>query len=485
MKRLHTFILGSYLWPFVTTFFICMFVLIMQFLWRYIDDFVGKGLDFSIIVEMLGYTAVTLIPMALPLAVLLSSLMTFGNLGENYELIALKSAGISLYRIMQPLIIFISFLTIAAFFFSNNVLPHANLKFYSLLYDIRHQKPELAFKDGVFTNDLEGYSIKVDYINKNTGMMYNVLIYNHKDVYGNYEVTKADSGIILMHPEMKLMSLELFHGQTYTDEGMVMKGKNNFPFRRLKFVRQKMMLEMPDSDLKRTDEELFRGNSVMLNLSQLSYTIDSVNNLLEIRSRNIAERMLVSSFRKHRDWNLASDSVFITEAEPVYEKPLDIFRDLDPERKEEVLEQALFYARDAKERINEDELYAGKKEEYVIRSLIEWHKKFTLSFACLVFFFIGAPLGAIIRKGGLGMPVVVSVLLFIVYWVISMIGERSAREAVITPFLGTWISSMILLPMGILLTYKSVTDSEIMNIEAYTLFFKKIKMFFKLERKDV
>ena len=199
--------LKSFIGPFVATFFISMFVLIMQFLWRMIDEIVGKGLEFTVIAELLIYVATTLVPMALPLAVLLSSIMTFGSLGENYELIALKSAGISLYRIMKPLIILIICLTVFAFVFSNNILPVAHLKFYSLLYDIRKQEPEMSFKEGIFTNDLEGYSIKIDKINKETGMMYNMLIYEHKDGSGNYDVTKADSGMMISDAKSNLMEL--------------------------------------------------------------------------------------------------------------------------------------------------------------------------------------------------------------------------------------------------------------------------------------
>ena len=220
--------LKSFIGPFVATFFISMFVLIMQFLWRMIDEIVGKGLEFTVIAELLIYVATTLVPMALPLAVLLSSIMTFGSLGENYELIALKSAGISLYRIMKPLIILIICLTVFAFVFSNNILPVANLKFYSLLYDIRKQKPEMSFKEGIFTNDLEGYSIKIDKINKETGMMYNMLIYEHKDGSGNYDVTKADSGMMISDAKSNLMELVLYNGHSYTDEGEKQEIRRNY-----------------------------------------------------------------------------------------------------------------------------------------------------------------------------------------------------------------------------------------------------------------
>ena len=296
MKKLHIFMLKSFSGPFVATFFISMFVLLMQALWRMIDELVGKGLDNSIIAEFLFYVAVTLVPMALPLAVLLASIMTFGSLGENYELIALKSAGISLYRIMKPLIAVIILMTVLAFVFSNNILPVANLKMNSLYYDIRKQKPEMSFKEGIFTNDLEGYSIKVDRIDKNTGMMYNILIYNHKDGHGNYEVTKADSGMMKTNVKSNAMDLTLFSGHTYTDEGLQkVSARKTFPFRRLKFDEEMLSIDLPDTDFKRTDEDAFRSHSLMLNLSQLQYRIDSVQTYLKTKKAGDAKRLLASN----------------------------------------------------------------------------------------------------------------------------------------------------------------------------------------------
>jgi len=481
MKKLHIFMLKSFSGPFIATFFISMFVLLMQMLWRYIDDLVGKGLDFSVIVEVLFYFSLSLIPMAMPLAVLLSSIMTFGTLGENYELIALKSAGISLYRIMYPLIVFIVFLTLFAFFFSNNILPVANLKAGSLLYDIRRHKPEVSFKEGIFTNDLEGYSIKIDRINKETGMMYNMLIYNHKVVPGNYEVTKADSGMMLTHPNSNVMELILYHGNTYTDEGMKPGNRKTFPFRRLQFEKQSVLIELPENELKRTDEDLFKS-SIMLNLNQLQYMIDSLQKTVNARKTEDTRRLLAANYQKSKSLNAQKDSIYQAESKNQTQDIDSLFRSFDPEEQQRAVGNALQYARDVKMSVQSSRDYTLRQEEQIRKNQIEWHKKFTLSFACFIFFFIGAPLGGIIRKGGLGMPVVISVLLFIIYYIISMIGERSAREAVIGVWFGTWLSSLILLPLGVLLTYKSVTDSEILNGEAYMNFIKKIGDFFKRKR---
>lgn len=475
--------LKSFSGPFVATLFISMFVLIMQFLWRQIDEIVGKGLDFSVIAELLFYASVTLLPMALPLAVLLSSIMTFGNLGENYELIALKAAGISLFRIMRPLIVCVVLLALFAFFFSNNVLPVANLKFYSLLYDVKKQKPEMSFKEGIFSNDLEGYSIKIDRINKETGMMYGMLIYTHKEGTGNYEVTKADSGMMNTDAKHNTMELVLYHGHTYTDDGVKSSAsRQRFPFRRVSFDKQIMMLELPGTDFKRTEEDGFRSHSLMLNINQLNYSIDSIQRTLHVKKENVARRMLSANYLKSKSSSPERDSVFMVEAQGMINSVDSLYRSYDAEEQKRAVDNALQYAREVKQRTQDDMSYYLAGEENVRKHKTEWHEKFTWAFACIVFFFIGAPLGAIIRKGGLGMPVVVSTLLFIAYYIIFMMGKRSAREGVIDPWIGMWIATGIMLVLGIFLTYKSVTDSEMLSSEAYINFFKKIRAFFQSKK---
>ena len=448
MKKLHLFMLKSFVGPFVATFFISMFVLIMQFLWRYIDDLVGKGLEGHVISELLFYVSLTLVPMGLPLAVLLASIMTFGSLGENYELTALKAAGISLYRIMKPLIVLIIIFTIAAFFFSNNVLPYANLKASSLLYDIKRQKPELSLKEGVFINDIEGYSIKVDKIDKKSGMMYKMLIYNHTDRKGNYEMTIADSGIMEADPTGRFMEVELYHGYTYTDEGLKSNNNKTYPFRRVQFDKQYFVIPLGDKDLQRTDEDLFK-------------------NTVRTQERNPKR-----------------DSVIREETRGVVKNLDSLYQTFDVEERKNTIDQAVQLARGA-QTSHMNDLSINKRDEEAVRKYnIEWHRKFTLSFACFIFFFIGAPLGGIIRKGGLGAPVVVSIFLFIVYYIIWMMGERAAREGVLEPWQGMWISSVILLPLGAILTYTAMTDSAVMSSESYTNFIKKIIGFFKKKDKN-
>lgn len=483
MKKLHLFMLKSFAGPFVATFFISMFVLMMQFLWMHIDDLVGKGLDGDIILQLLFYVSMTLVPMGLPLAVLLASIMTFGSLGENYELTALKAAGISLYRIMKPLIALIMVLTLAAFFFSNNVLPYANLKASSLLYDIKRQKPEMSLKDGVFANEMDDYRIKQDHTNKQTGMMYNIMIYNHSEASRNYEVTIADSGRMDTDPTGQYMEVRLYNGWSYTDEGYKDRKQKNYPFRRVSFEKQFFLIPLEDNALKRTDEDLFKNSYGMLNIRQLEHAEDSLAKSLERTQQNRVRQMLRQNYVKRKEVSAVKDSTLRAETRGQRLNLDSLAATMDAHEQKEAADKALEYARAAQNAYRGEITIIDRQKEMIRRHQIEWHRKFTLSFACFIFFFIGAPLGGIIRKGGLGAPVVVSIFLFIVYYIIWMMGERAAREGALEPWQGMWISSVILLPLGIILTYTAMTDSAVMSSEAYMNFIKRITGFFKKKKK--
>ena len=506
MKRLHFFVLKSYLGPLVATFLISMFVLLMQFLWRYIDDLVGKGLDSSIIAEFLLYVSTTLVPMALPLAVLLASIMTFGNLGENYELIALKASGISLFRVMYPLIVLTIFMTVFAFFFSNNVLPVANLKAKVLLYDIKQQKPELSIKEGIFTN-LEGYSIKVGRIDKESGMMHDLIIYNHSQSKGSKdEVTVADSGKIIVDDSRGVTEFILYSGSVYTEEIAKGRRRKNYPFRRVYYGEQRMRISMAKDELKRSDESVFSGSYYMLNISQLKHAKDSLSIVLAEKQKSFAEKCIsVDYFRNASRRKAIADSrpkdkirvpdnlVDKRHDSKILEKKTErnevlnadsIFQLMPIDSKVRAIDRSLSYARNVSHSIHMEKASFENQKEVIRRHEIEWHKKFTLSFACFIFFFIGAPLGSIIRKGGLGPPVVISVVFFIVYYIISMIGERSAREGVLDSWQGMWMSSILLLPLGVLLTWKAVTDSEILNSDLYINFFRKFGLYKDKQEKE-
>jgi lipopolysaccharide export system permease protein len=485
MKRLHSFILKSFLGPLTFTFFICMFVLLMQFLWRYIDEFVGKGLDWTVIVEFMFYVSATLVPMALPLAILLASIMSFGNMGENYELIAMKAAGISLQRIMRPLIILVMFIGLGAFYFSNYVMPIASLKTSALLYDIKHQNPELILKEGIFTSDLPGFGIKVGQIDKETGMIYDLLIYDHRERQGNTQVTVADSGVMSTSADKLFMDLTLYSGNMYKEvKARKRRDRDKHPSQRVKFDLYKTTISLPGNELKRTDEEKFRNSYRMLNLKQLSNQRDTLEDELQDEKDRLAHQLSSYQYFKKESKASRKDSTRQILLNAKIWNADSLYQQLDLSDKLTSVGNALSYSRKSKDRISRNIGIQTAKQKWIYKHVNEWHRKFTLSFACIIFFFIGAPLGAIIRKGGLGMPVIISVLFFIIYYIISMTGERAARELALSPFMGMWISSIVILPLGIVLTYKATTDSSILNIEAYINFFKRLNPTKLFSKKD-
>lgn len=480
MKRLHTFVLKTFFGPFFMTFFICVFVLLMQFLWRYIDDMVGKGLEWHIIAELLMYASCALIPMAFPLAMLLASIMTFGNMGENYELLAMKASGISLFRIMRPLIIVAIALTAFAFYFSNNILPKTNLKFGALLVSVKKQKPEMVIKEGVFTNEIDGYSIKVNRKSKKSNMMYGLLIYDHTDNKGNTNVTLADSGYMKISEDKKYMLLTMFAGEKATNMAPNERGRNRtYPFRREKFGKEIVTIPLEGFDFQKTDENRLRNAYKMMNLNQLTHMEDSLYYLYKLRVRRFAISLNYPRPLTRAILNITQpvDSL----KQPLVEHQLDsvvnyqgLFNSLDESNKRAIIASAISQARGNHQTINQNlnELYNQKKS--INKLTMEKYKKFTWSVACLIFFFIGAPLGAIIRKGGLGMPVVVSILMFITYYMVSISGEKFAREDMWNMSNGMWFSTYIFLPLGIWLTYKSANDSGLFNIEIYEYRIKQL-----------
>lgn len=460
----------------------------MQFLWKWIDELAGKGLSFTVITELLMYVSASLVPMALPLAILLASIMTFGNLGENSELIALKSAGISLQRIMAPLIFFMVFMSILAFFFSNNVMPYANLKMQSLLYDVSQKRPEFQIREGVFYNGIDNYSIRINHKDSKTNLLRDIKIYDHSDGKGNVNVTTADSGYMKMTADSNLVMI-LINGYSYTELPEDRKSyyqKRTFPDRRDHFERQEIILPLRGFEFNRTDESLFKGGYKMMNLRQLKTTTDSLKKLFNLEKRQMYKQIVSGNYFRNdshfqKELNKPSDTA---KAKAITEVNLDsIYNTFDLETRKNMIQQALNLARSARGHITNEKETFYNDEKRIRRHEIEWHRKFTLSFACLIFFFIGAPLGAIIRRGGLGMPVVVSVLFFVFYYVVSLMGEKFARESVIPTFEGMWLSSVILLPLGVFLTYKATTDSAILNIDVYYEFFKKVLRF--LHIKDI
>ncbi len=486
MKKLHLLVIKSFIGPLILTFFFVIFILLMQFLWKYIDDLIGKGLEVNIILEFLLYTSASLVPLAMPLAVLLASLMTFGNLAENLELLAFKSSGISLVRIMAPVMIISLLISVGAFVFSNNVLPISNLKMRSLLYDIQQQRPELTIKPGVFDNTLEGYSIRIGDRSNKTNLLKDIRIYDHTQKQGNTTVTIADSGYMRMSEDERHLLLTLYNGKTYIELQKQKKEDRNiksYPLRRDNFEYQEMIIEMTGFGLNRTDEKLFRNSYAMLNLSQLNHFEDSLSEDIDQlfdKFHKTIDRTLVGKpktilISKTAHVPDSTGQSQVSDGPRIQKVYVDsAYAELNKLERRRAISQAINYARSNKSVTTSNVGTSEFRISRLRRYQNEIHRKFTLSLLCLIFFFIGAPMGAIIRKGGLGMPVIVSVLLFLIYYIISMMGEKFVRESMIPPFFGMWLSTIILVPVSIWLTYKAANDSVIMNIETYFIWLKKL-----------
>ena len=480
MKKVDSFVLKSFIGPLIFTFFIVLIILILQFLWMYVDELAGKGLNFKVLSELIYHFSLTFVPTALPLAILLASLMTFGNMGEFSELSALKSSGIPLQRIMRPLIILIAIIAVVSFFFSNNVLPYSTSKARTLLYDIRRKKPDINIQSGTFYNGVPDFSIKITTKEPVTNRLDNLIIYDHRDRRGNTSVILADSGYMKTTPDGTGLIMILYNGYSYNEieEKNMNPVSRKYPSRKDYFKEQSITISLTGFDLERSEQGLFKSNSAMLNISQLTFYIDSLNKRFNYR--------LTTQFKEFNNTKVYYDLNYLPRA-GVHNSKTDslknpkkfdtraIFDTLTIVEKKTVLAKAI-------ENLKDGNSYLAQKNEslhFEIKTIkryeVEWNKKLTMSFACLVFFFIGAPLGAIIRKGGLGTPSVISIFFFVIYYVISIMGQRLVEDDVVGTFAGMWASSYILLPIGILLTYKATTDSVIMNIDTYLLFFRKIK----------
>jgi lipopolysaccharide export system permease protein len=486
----------------------------MQFLWRYIDDLVGKGLEMKVIAELLLYTSSSLVPMALPLAILMSSLMTFGNMGEFYELTAIKASGISLQRIMMPLVLLVVLISIGAFFFANDILPYTNLKMRSLLYDVTNQRPEISIIPGSYYNGIDGYSIRVEKKNPETNMMYNIMIYDHTQSRGNTSVTVADSGKMIVTADQRNLIFTIYNGHSYNELESERKRNRDrtYPHRYDKFEEQQFIIELVGFDLHRTDESLFKDHQSMLNLTQLEVMKDSIKD--EIKSKqNVLYTTLVDGnyFRsRRRPARKVKQTVHIPDSitgmqridrikksvkkiqpkEIVDIKPeeeiseestnlnpefyANIMDNLTLKERDMIYESALSFARSARTYADGTAQTIDSKIKRLRRFEIEWHRKFTIAFACFVFLFIGAPLGAIIRKGGLGLPVVISTLFFIFYYISSLFGEKVVRESILPDYQGMWITSSLFFTIGIFLTYKATTDAAMLNLDTYANFFRKL-----------
>lgn len=489
IKRLYTFIYQTFLPLFIMTFGICHFIFIIQFLWQHIDKLVGKGLETSVIIELFSYGALMLIPQALPLAILLASLMTFGNLGERLELLAIKASGVSLMQLMKPMIVLIGIISLGSFYFQNNLAPNLNVKVYSLLYSIRQKSPALDIPEGAFYSDMKGYSIYVKKKDLETGMLHNVIIYDLSKGTGvsNIAVDVCDSAQMVMGDDRDYLTLTLYDGESFQNikqQGGIAKkeSKENIPYVRERYKKKEVVMPFK-ADLERVDESRWDDSQLSKGLGALQVSIDSMSkkvDSLNVVDLNIIKSQSVVKYQETEQYKTEKEKIVEEDLPDVYAEVLNfdsVFNSYSLSTTKDLLSTASAEARNAVSNRNAN-FHVDMPKSVVQRSIrmhkIYWHRMFTLPFACIIFFFIGAPLGAIIKKGGLGLPVVISVVLFIIYYIIDNIGYKMARDGIWPVWQGVWLSASVLFPLGVFLTYKSTKESDLFNFELYGRFIRKV-----------
>ena len=461
----------SFLLLFSGTFFICLFIFMMQFLWRYVDELVGKGLEISVLAQFFFYSGLTLIPLSLPLAILLAALMTFGNFGERYELLSMKAAGIPLLRIMRPVVLFCVFLGALSFFFQNEIGPRAQKQLWTLLVSMKQKSPEVDIPEGVFYSDIDGYNIYVKHKDRKTGMLKDVLIYNFSDGFENAHIIWAEEGKLELTADKQHLYLHLYNGEQFENLKSQSVISRNVPYRRETFKEKHTLIQF-DSDFNMVDGSFLDQRSDIKNMREISQAIDS----LEMHADSVGRAYFTDVI--HTTYQTPTltkaDSVKLKKLDVAYINTDSIYNSMTSQEKSQTLGKAenrmASLASDW-----EMKSFMSKSTDGNIRShRSDWHKKITLSLACIIFFFIGAPLGAIIRKGGLGMPVVISVLIFVVYYIIDSGATRIGKSGEMNVALGTWMSTLVLAPVGAFFTYKSNKDSVVFNIDTYAAFFRKV-----------
>lgn len=476
IKKLDILILRSFIGPFIVTFFVTLFVLVMQFFWLYMDELIGKGLGTWMIVQLLFYMSTTMVPLALPLGILLASIMTFGSMGEAFELVAIKSAGISLLRFMSPLLIFIIGIAGLGFLFNNNVIPYANLKALSLLYDLRNSKPAFNIKPGQFNKDIEGFSIRVGEKDKDGRTIRNVIIYDHSSGIGNDKVVLAKEGMMIPSPDKQFLIFRLKDGwryeETYEDNGVKPLRKQM----RMNFKNWDKVFDLSSFKLSRTNEDLFKDAYQMMDVSQLNERLDSMKKYDKTIASNVGMYVgpYLTSFNNGTERGQL-DSMMRTTKAPAKVYDSSFLQLVDDSIKAKVVQLAVSQVRNTRGMLDITALDKKMQTENYLKFNIEWHRKFTLSFACVLLFLIGAPLGAIIRKGGLGMPLVIAVVFFVVFHIMSMTGEKMAKTNSLPAWQGMWMATGMLLPIAFILINQARNDSPILNKEWYLRAWNRVK----------
>ena len=462
IKKLDIFILKSFCLLFAGTFFICLFIFMMQFLWKYVDELVGKGLEMTVLAQFFFYSALTLVPLSLPLAVLLAALITFGNFGERFELLAMKAAGISLLKIMRPLIVFIALVSCVSFYFQNVIGPRAQSKLGTLLFSMKQTSPEVDIPEGVFYDEIDGYNLYVKHKDRETGMLYDVLIYNFEKGFENAQIIKADSGRLEMTADKQHLYLHLYSGEQFENLKDQSVSRKNVPYRRETFRD----FNMADEGIMSNYEKSKDMWTIQADVDSMSFKNDSLGRLYYNEAMEGTYSVAAKLTRQ--------DTVKLAEAVPESYDADSLFEVATLSEKEKVLTAAVSRASSAASDWNFKAFNIQQTDSSLRKHKAAWHEKLTLSLACLIFFFIGAPLGGIIRKGGLGMPVVVSVVIFIVYYIINNTGFKMARDGKWIIWMGMWTSTAVLAPLGAWLTYKANKDSVVFNADAYVGWIKKI-----------
>ncbi len=472
----------------------------MQTIWKYLEDLVGKGLEITVILEFIFYFAIHLIPMALPLAILLSSIMVFGNLAERYELVAIKAAGVSLLKAMRPMFIISILMAIGAFYTANNLIPKANLSWGALLYDVTQKKPAMNIVDNVFFKDIEGYAIRVGKKHDDNQTIEDIIIYvDERKFNGNNNILIAKRGKMMVSDDKQFMTLYLEDGRRYQELVNDPKYKETRPHNTMEFESYNLTIDLSELAFNRTEKERFSEDHRMMNVKQLGIRIDSLTDYISGRKDKLyqyiepyfyipTDTLVVadSSVSMRVDYLLARaqniESVEVKAAVPINlasngKKQIrtKALPKQEPRNLHEVaIERALQNANNIK-RISTNNLDdSASQREMRAKYLVEWHRKYTLAISCILLFFIGAPLGAIIKKGGFGLPLVISLLLFILYYVMGIFGEKLVKQGAIQPILGMWLGLIVFFPLAIFLTYKASTDSQLFDAEAYKRFVKAL-----------
>ncbi|MEO9021258.1 MAG: LptF/LptG family permease [Ginsengibacter sp.] len=472
-KKLDILILKAFVWPFIATFFITLFVFMMQILWKYIDDLVGKGLDMLTLTQFLVYASATLVTLAMPVAILLSSIMTFGKLGENFELVAIKSSGISLLRFMRPLFFVSILLSGVAFLFANYIAPVANLKFTVIYHDIYEKSPAFDLKDGVFYNGFSGFSIMVDKKDKDKSTLHHVLIYEQNNSIQDNTII-SQSGKMRVSDDKKFLEFKLENGKRYEENGTYNSLKNEFI--NLSFKEYNKLFDLSQLNLQKTSDSLFMNNIRMKTMRQLGVELDSLKKVPDsLFKKNRMQLARYVTYSKYKDSLVPAKE--IAEAKAITpSKKITSFEALIPDSlKTTIFEQTLNNVSNARDMMEIASVeYKELKDDATLHE-IEWQKKLSLSVACLVLFFIGAPLGSIIRKGGLGLPLVTALLFFMVFYLLNIFGEKFTKDHVLIPIVGMWLPVIVLSPIGFFLTYKAMHDSQLFNKEYYYRLFKNLR----------